>query len=99
VLAAAPDDRVRDGKRALEIAQQLSSTQKTGAVAETLAMALAEVGQYKDAATVQRGVLEAARRAGQPGAAARLDANLRLYERDRPCRKPWRDDELQWPPG
>jgi len=99
VLAAAPDDRARDGKRALEIAQQLSATQKTGAVAETLAMALAEVGQYQDAVTVQRGALDAARRAGQPGAAARVTANLRLYERDRPCRMPWRDDELQWPSG
>jgi tetratricopeptide (TPR) repeat protein len=92
VLAAAPDDRARDGERALEIAQQLSATEKTGAVAETLAMALAEVGHYRDAVTVQRGALDAARRAGLTPAVARMTANLRLYEQDRPCRMPWRDE-------
>jgi hypothetical protein len=55
-----------------------------------MAMALAEMGQYGEAAAIQRGVIEAAQRAGAAHDAIRqMTANLRLYERGRPCRDPW----------
>jgi tetratricopeptide (TPR) repeat protein len=54
VLAAAPDDGLRDGRRALALVQTLLTKQKTMALAETMAMALAESGEYGQAVTWQR---------------------------------------------
>jgi tetratricopeptide (TPR) repeat protein len=99
LLAAAPDDRARDGHRALALVEQVSATRKTPDVGETLAMALAEVGNFSQAVAVQRGVLDAAKSAGLPREVARLAQNLRLYERGRPCRTPWRDDDPIHQPG
>jgi hypothetical protein len=64
-----------------------------------MAMAYAEVGDFKQAVAVQREVLDAARKAGFTAAAARLSQNLRLYERGQPCRTPWRDDDPVHTPG
>jgi tetratricopeptide (TPR) repeat protein len=94
ILAAAPDPRARDGARALMMAESLETTMgKTLDVGETLAMALAEVGRFDEALTVQRGVLEAAARGGQVASVNRMRANQRLYERRMPCRVPWPDDD------
>jgi tetratricopeptide (TPR) repeat protein len=93
VLAAAPDDGVRDGHRALSIVQELRKNYSGVALTETLAMAQAEVGQYDQAATSQRSTVAEARRAKQEALAARLAENLMLYERGMPCRIPWRDDD------
>jgi tetratricopeptide (TPR) repeat protein len=96
VLAAAPDARARDGRRALELVEQVAATVKTLEVGETLAMALAETGDYEKAAAVQRDVMDNAKRAGIVGAFSR---NLTLYEKGRPCRTPWREGEMsnaQW---
>lgn len=86
LLAAAPDDRVRDGRRAMEIVQNLLKDQKGTDLGETMAMAFAELGDYERAAGVQRGVIEAARSAGLSEAVGRMEQNLRLYEQHRPCR-------------
>jgi tetratricopeptide (TPR) repeat protein len=50
LLAAAPDDRVRDGRRALALAERLLKEDQSTEVGETMAMALAEVGEYGEAA-------------------------------------------------
>ena len=99
ILAAAPDDRARDGRRALAIAQQLAATQKTTDVGETIAMALAETGDFTQAVDVQRAVIDAARKAGLTSSAARMSENLKLYERRQPCRTPWRNDDPVHMPG
>jgi tetratricopeptide (TPR) repeat protein len=91
LLAAAPDDRVRDGRRAMEIVQQLLKDQKSTDLGETMAMAFAELGDYERAAGVQRGVMAAAREAGLQQAVRRMEENLRLYEAHRPCRTLWFD--------
>jgi tetratricopeptide (TPR) repeat protein len=93
LLAAAPDDAVRDGARALSLAQELMKTTKTTAVGETMAMSLAEIGRFSDAADVQRSVLAAAEQAGLAQDVRRMTANLRLYERRQACRMPWTDDD------
>jgi tetratricopeptide (TPR) repeat protein len=94
LLAAAPDDRVRDGRRAMAIAKVLLSWQPRNIeLAETMAMTLAEAGQYADAVTWQRGAIEAAEQAGRRDLAERLGDNLKLYEAHRPSRTPWRADE------
>src|SRR4029453_11187512 len=92
VLAAAPDDRVRDGARALAIATDLLKTQKTPGLAETMAMALAEVGRFDEAVKWQRDAI-ALYQGAPPALVTRLMQNLREYENRRPCRTPWSEDD------
>lgn len=94
LLAAAPDDRVRDGRRALKLVDQLIKGQQTIELAETTAMALAELGRYREAAAVQRDALTGATNGGLPNVERRIAENLRLYESGKPCRTPFGDDEL-----
>jgi tetratricopeptide (TPR) repeat protein len=94
LLAAAPDARVRDGRRALALVEGLLKTQQTLELGETLAMSLAEVGQYEQAAVVQRDVIAATERAGLDQVARHMGENLKLYERREPCRTPWRNGEM-----
>jgi hypothetical protein len=68
-------------------------------VGETIAMALAELGEFEMAAAIQRGVLQAAQQAGLQDQVTRMTANLRLYERRQPCRQPWQDDDAVHRPG
>jgi len=93
LLAAAPDDRVRDGRRALMIVDDLFKTNKTTVLGETMAMALAEVGDFGQAVGIQREILQAAQAAGLQDDVRRMSGNLALYERHRPCRTPWTDDD------
>ena len=95
LLAAAPDERVRDGQRALEIVENLFAQGQGLALRETLGMALAELGQFADAVSVQRGLVDAARRARLDDVVLqRLTENLSLYERGQPCRRPFGADEM-----
>ena len=99
VLAAAPDDGVRDGARAWELAQALARQQQNSAVAETLAMAAAETGRFDAAVEWQELAMAIARRAERPDVARRMASNLELYQRRRPCRTPWREDDPDHRPG
>jgi tetratricopeptide (TPR) repeat protein len=92
LLAAAPDDPVRDGPRAMVLVKDLMNRPPTFARAEAAAMAFAEVGQYGEAARWQREAIEAARHAARFDVLPRLTTNLTLYERGRPCRAPWGDE-------
>ena len=94
LLAAAPDDRVRDGRRAMEIMQKLSQGPRSLEFSETMAMTLAELGQYEEAAAWQREAMAAAARAGRGDLTERMADNLKLYEARKPCRTPWRNGEL-----
>jgi tetratricopeptide (TPR) repeat protein len=94
ILAAAPDDGVRDGARALSIVTALEKANgPTLALVETAAMALAESGRFQDAAARQRQAIAAATQAGRPDLAQRMGENLRRYESGVPCRTPWPDDD------
>jgi tetratricopeptide (TPR) repeat protein len=97
--AAAPDSRARDGQRALATIEQLFTTHKTVDVAETMAMALAEVGRFEEAAALQRDILGIARKEGGARDVRRIAANLKLYESRQPCRSPWPDDDPVHFPG
>ena len=63
------------------------------ALAETMAMTLAETGEYEQAAMWQREAMSGAERAGRADLLQPMSATLRLYEARRPCRSPWRDDD------
>ena len=99
LLAAAPDARVRDGTEALVLARAVEETHKTTAVAETMAMALAELGRFAEAVEWQRAAMAGAAAGGQAGASQRMATNLALYRLGRPCRTPWRDDDPEHRPG
>ncbi len=89
LLAAAPDDRVRDGRRAMVLMQELLKGPPRTDVRETMAMTLAELGRYDEAATWQREAMAAAEQAGRGDLAQLMADNLALYEQRRPCRTPF----------
>jgi tetratricopeptide (TPR) repeat protein len=93
LMAAAPDDRVRDGRAALKLVDDLVKGPQSLELAETTAMALAEVGRFKEAVEVQRQALTAVSNSGSP-VQQRIANNLRLYEGGKPCRTPFGDEEL-----
>jgi tetratricopeptide (TPR) repeat protein len=99
LLAASPDPQVRDGQRAFDVAQTLVKVHQTTSVAETMAMALAEIGRFDAAIEWQRLAMSVAADAGHAEAAQRMAANLALYQRHEPCRTPWRPDDPEYKPG
>jgi tetratricopeptide (TPR) repeat protein len=94
LLSTSPDANVRDGLRAVTISQELFRGKHTTALGETIAMALAEYGDFQQAVAIQRDVIEAATRTGMTTQIQRMRQNLALYERRQPCRTPWSDDDL-----
>ena len=110
LLAAAPDAAARDGQQALSIVNELMTPRstdppevqagrRTTQIGETLAMAYAEIGNFAEAASVQRSILSVASRAGLNPDVRRMTANLRLYERGQACRTPWQPNEAVFSPG
>ena len=77
----------------MAMTEQLLKQQQTLDLGETMAMALAELGQYEQAAAFQREVMAAARKAGRDDAARPMLENLELYQRHQPCRTPLRPDD------
>jgi tetratricopeptide (TPR) repeat protein len=90
VLAAAPEDNVRDGRRAVLFAQAVLAQIRTADTLETMAMAQAEVRQFTEAVRWQNEAIAAAEQNGERGTARRIADTLRLYESRKPCRTPWR---------
>ena len=98
LLAAAPDDRVRDGARAISLMNELLKSQQTLPMAETMAMALAESGRFDDAVTWQEGAIRSAAEGKREDLARKLITNLKLYQNRQPCRTPWTlDDPVHHP--
>src|SRR5258708_24767678 len=85
-LAVSPNDRVRNGKRAVEIATQACelSGWKNGNMLDTLAAAYAETGQFAEAIRWQEKALEDAGFARSSGPAMRQ--RLELYRAGKPYR-------------
>lgn len=95
LLAAAPDPRVRDGRRAVALMQELVKVQRTPELNETMAMAYAETGEYQQAVGWQREAMTAAEQAGRDlHVRQQMTENLRLFERGEPCRTPWREGTM-----
>jgi tetratricopeptide (TPR) repeat protein len=91
VLATAPDAAVRDGRRAADIASQLLQDAPSPQHAETLAMALAEVGRFDDAIKLQEQVVERLEQGGAAGdLVAEAKSRLDRYRQGVPARAPWR---------
>jgi tetratricopeptide (TPR) repeat protein len=88
LLAAAPDDQVRDGRLAMVHLQRLEHMDATVEGLEAAAMVAAELGNYGIAVMKQRLALDLARRAHRDDLLVALRANLLLYENRQPCRQP-----------
>ncbi len=84
-LAACPDRAVRDGRRAVELARELYNKVPSQESIETLAMALAEDGQFEEAIAWQNQLLRDADPEEQALEIGRWKANLALYEMESPC--------------
>ena len=90
VFSACPDDSIRDGRQAVELAEKALriSGGKIPMIYKVLAAAYAENGRFSDAIeTAQRGA-ELATNQGNPALAAELERNSALYQSDRPLRDP-----------
>ncbi|HEX9734770.1 MAG TPA: tetratricopeptide repeat protein [Thermoanaerobaculia bacterium] len=86
LLATCPDPGLRDGDRALVLAQAASSLESSLEHAATVGMALAEQGRYEEAARWQQSLIRQAAGRVPPASMEHLTAHLRLYESGRPVR-------------
>ncbi len=93
LLAASPDPAARDGARALELVRQLAPHQANTDLAETAAMALAELGDFAQAQQWELRALELAQRSGRADLAALMEQRLAQYRRGQPWRRPWEPDD------
>ncbi len=84
-LAACPDLSVRDGRRAVELAEQVFNKIPSLESTETLAMAYAEAGRFQDAVEWQTKLLEKVPEDADPRGLERLRGNLALYEAGQRC--------------
>ena len=87
LLATAPDGAVRDGARALRLARAAHREMPILPFAESVAMALAELGDLQGAQAWQRAAITAADAAGQADAAAWARHRLERYRAGVPLRR------------
>ena len=90
LLATAADAQVRNGPEALKLATRACElTARSDARAlNALAAAMAETGNFEEAATVEHTAAVLARAAGNGAAAAQIEARAALYRSGRPYHQP-----------
>jgi tetratricopeptide (TPR) repeat protein len=89
LLATCPDDRLRDGARSLALAREALADQATVERAETVALALAQVGDFEQAVEWQSRILaQLGEQEGSP-LGVRLRSNLDRYRRRERGLAPW----------
>ena len=88
LLATSPDPAVRDGQRALDLAQKVYQAKNSPQYAETVAFALAELGRCQEASEWQRKLVEIAEKEGDAVLTRRLKTALTRYEHSSPCHAP-----------
>lgn len=90
VFATCPEDSIRDGTRAVELAEKAFriSGGKIPMIYRVLAAAYAENGRFVDAVETAQRCAELATTQGNPALAAELESNIALYRAGRPLRDP-----------
>jgi hypothetical protein len=90
MLSTAPEDSLRDGKKALELAAQANkiSGGADPAILDTLAAAYAEAGDFPKALETARRGFKKVDQQGNTTLAASLKEEIALYEACKPCRDP-----------
>ena len=89
LLATCPDDRYRDGVRAIELAEKALEISKDNyAIIDTLAAAYAEAGRFKDAVNTQERAIDIMKKQGNPNDKPdELVERLSFYKANRPWRE------------
>lgn len=83
IYASAPDAKVRNGERAVQIASTVFEKERNPIHGETLALALAAAGRFPDALVLQRRLLAEAEAAKfDPRFIERVKKNLALFEKN-----------------
>jgi tetratricopeptide (TPR) repeat protein len=90
LLATSPEDSIRNGPRAIELAERAVSIAGRQDIMslETLSAAYAEVGRFEDALKTGREALGLAERHGDEATAAGLARRLQLFEMRQKYREP-----------
>ena len=86
VLATADDASLRNGRKAVELAQKADELAKGAdpSILDTLAAAFAEDGRFDDAAAAARASIERWKAIGKPEAVGEVEARLQLFLNKRP---------------
>ena len=92
IYATSPDDSLRDGLKAVQLAEQAMhiSGRRIPIIFRTLAAAYAETGQFSQAIQTAQEAFELANGQGNSALAAELQSNIALYQE----RQPLRDSSL-----
>jgi tetratricopeptide (TPR) repeat protein len=90
LLATSADATVRDGPGALSLAQQVFRNAPSIDHGETVAMALAELGRFEEAATLETRIIAQAQANNRQERIPALRQRLEQYRRGEPVRDPWR---------
>jgi tetratricopeptide (TPR) repeat protein len=90
VFATSPDDSLRDGVKAVELAKEAVriSNRRIPLLFRTLAAAYAETGEFSKAIQTAQEGIELANSQGNSGLASELQGNIALYQEQRPLRDP-----------
>jgi tetratricopeptide (TPR) repeat protein len=88
VLATSPDPQLRDGARAVELAESANRRRQSSdpIVSATLASAYAEAGRFAEAVNVAEAALEAAEKSRNAALASLLRSQLALFRSGQPFR-------------
>ena len=84
-LASSPNPNLRDGNKALVLAQKVFQASPTLPHLETLAMAHAQAGDCQQAASLQLKALEVAKKNRREDLMVRIQADLKRYQSEKPC--------------
>jgi tetratricopeptide (TPR) repeat protein len=98
ILAAAPETKVRDGPRALELAKALFESTRDPDVGQTYAMAFAETGNFQQAVVLQKETIVVVEHTGGKAGKLFLQKNLSRYEQHQPAREGWAADDPVFQP-
>lgn len=86
VFALCPDDKYRNGVKALELAKKAVELSPEVDFLDTLAVAYAEAGKFEDAVRTEERVITLLKKEGRTGELAEYEERLESYK----LKKPWR---------
>ena len=90
VFATSPDPSIRDGAKAIQLAERAISLSagRIPILFRTLAAPYAESGRFSDAIQAAQRGIESANSQGNTGLATELQGNIALYQMQQPLRDP-----------
>lgn len=87
LMATCPEEKYRNGAKAVEFAQKAVHLSRKADFLDTLAAAYAEAGQFEDAIETQKQAIDSLGEEEKPNKLTEYDARLTCYESTSPWRK------------